>query len=228
MCGRYTNLTPVRAWADLFGAPVPEWETSPRYNVAPSDAVLACRTGPRGDRELAVLRWGLVPAWSRGPSTGPRPINARAETVAEKPMFREALRRRRCLVAADGFYEWKAEGRRKQPWYFRRREARPFAFAGLWELWRGAGGEVLETCALLVTEANALVAPVHDRMPVILAPERFDRWLDPDELAPDRLAEFLRPFPPEDLEAYPVSPAVNRPGAEGPELIRPLGRWGPS
>ena len=222
MCGRYTNQTPLQAFAELFGTPVPDLELGPRYNVAPGDAILACRASPVGGRELVLLRWGFVPAWSRTPSAGPRPINARAESVGEKPLFRDAFRRRRCLVAADGFYEWKPEGKRKQPWYFRLAGGVPFAFAGIWERTRGPEGEPLETCAILVTEANELVARIHARMPVILTGECFGEWLDTAEGDAGRLSPLLRPFPPGRMEAFPVGPAVNRPGVEGPDLLRPL------
>jgi putative SOS response-associated peptidase YedK len=198
---------------------VPE-ELAPRYNIAPTQPVLAVRTVPAGERELVTLRWGLVPAWADDPSIGNRLINARAETVADKPAFRAAFRARRCLVLADGFFEWQKVGGRKQPYYFRLREGSPFAFAGLWERW-GKGATTLETCTLLTTEANELLRPVHDRMPVILPRERFVRWLDPDFRAAAELESLLRPYPAEDMTGYPVSARVNNPRNEGPLCVEP-------
>jgi putative SOS response-associated peptidase YedK len=214
MCGRFARTFPAAALARLLGldgAP----ELPPRYNVAPTQPVATARLGPQGGRELALLRWGLVPAWSADPRKGF--INARAETAAAKPAFRSAFKQRRCLVPADAFFEWQAEGGRKQPYLFRRRDGAPFAFAGLWERWQGRGGEALETCCILTTGANEVVAPVHDRMPVILRPEDFGPWL---ESGPPSL---LAPYPAELMVGYPVSPLVNSPRHDGPECLRPLG-----
>jgi putative SOS response-associated peptidase YedK len=166
-------------------------------------------------------RWGLVPPWARDAATGNRLINARAETVSEKPAFRRAYRERRCLVPADGFYEWRREGAVKRPFYIRMRDGAPFAFAGIWERWEGIRGESVETCAILTTEPNDLMAPIHDRMPLILPPEEYGRWLDPSVRATESLAPLLRPFPSGPLEAYPVGRTVNNPQTEGPSLIRP-------
>ena len=169
------------------------------------------------------MRWGLIPSWSRD---GKAPlINARAETVADKPAFRSAFRKRRCLVPADGFYEWQALPGRKRPFLFRRPDGTPFALAGLWEAWHGPDGRPLETCALLTTEANAVVRPVHDRMPVLVSPADFDRWLAPDA-APANLVPMLRPAPDDALAAVAVGPYVNSARHEGPGCVEPLG--GPS
>jgi len=202
---------------------------APRFNIAPSQPVAVVRLAPGRNgpdaaepgRELVWLRWGLVPSWAKDPAVGNRMINARAETAAEKPAFRAAMKRRRCLVAADGFYEWQSRGsrRRKQPYFIHRRDDRPFAFAGLWESWEGADHSYLETCTLLTTEANDLMRPIHDRMPVILAPESYEPWLHVSHPDPRALAPLLRPSPSEPFEAVPVGTYVNRPGNEGPKCI---------
>ena len=208
MCGRFSLKTPSKVLAKAFKIEVP---TLPlRYNIAPTQQVAAVRSRPDG-RELALLKWGLVPSWAKDASIGSRMINARAETVAEKPAYRWAFRRRRCLVPADGFYEWKREGGSKQPYHFRMRDEQPFAFAGLWERWRGELGEVIDSCTIITTEANELLAPVHDRMPVILPPEAYDTWLDDEFTDALALGGLLRPYPAEAMERFPVSTRVNSP-----------------
>jgi putative SOS response-associated peptidase YedK len=195
----------------------------PRYNIAPTQPVATVRTARgSGDREMVFLRWGLVPSWSKDPSIGSRMINARSETVADKPAFRAAFRRRRCLVPADGFYEWQKQNGWKQPFYIHLREGRPFAFAGLWEFWKGEGDVIIESCTLLTTEPNDLIRPLHSRMPVILHPQQYDLWLDPGLDAPERLRPLLRPYPFADMEAYPVSRFVNKPQNDDPRCIEPL------
>lgn len=222
MCGRFTLFEPDRILSREFGVSgFPP--TSPRYNISPSQPVAAVRVGPEGTgRELALLRWGLVPSWAKDPGIGNRLINARAETVREKPSFRDAFKRHRCLVPASGFYEWQRQDRGKQPHYVRRRDGRPFAFAGLWDRWENPDGGAVETCAILTTTANAVLAPIHDRMPVILPPGEFSRWLDPSLRDPDSLAPLLVPFPPEELLAFPVSPRVNIPSVDDEGCIAPL------
>jgi putative SOS response-associated peptidase YedK len=217
MCGRYTLASPDEIVAETFGLDeVPTLR--PRYNIAPTQKVAVVRReGSR--RRLAELRWGLIPSWAKDPAIGNKLINARAETLAEKPAFRSAFRARRCLVVADGFYEWAKAAGRKQPWYFHLRDARPFGLAGLWERWPGEGGEPLETCTIITTAANELLAPVHDRMPVILEPGAFDAWLDPG--SGKGLVELLRPLPAEAMAAYPVSLLVNSPGNDTPACIAP-------
>lgn len=210
MCGRYTLAAPGRVVAELFALDaIPELR--PRYNVAPGQEVPVVRVR-EGRRELATVQWGLVPAWARDLAIGQKLINARAETVAEKPAFRQALRARRCLVPADGFYEWQPAAGRKQPWYFQLRDGRPFAFAGLWERWQAPGVDPLESCAIVTTAANELVAPVHGRMPVVLSPEGCGRWLAGG--TPGELAALLVPFPASEMRAYPVSPRVNSPAVD--------------
>jgi putative SOS response-associated peptidase YedK len=172
-----------------------------------------------GRRALVPLRWGLIPPWSKDSRVGYALINARAETVAEKPAFRAAFKARRCLIPASGFYEWQATGaKHKQPYHIRMRDGRPFAFAGLWERWHGGEGEPVETCALLTTEANALVRPVHDRMPIIVAPGDCGAWLDP-LTPPDQLHALLYPYPPEEMAAVPVGRYVSNPRNEGPRCL---------
>ena len=221
MCGRFTLFTPASRLAEVF-LPGELLAATPRYNIAPSQPVLAVRpSAAAGRREFTMPRWGLVPPWARDAAIGNRLINARAETVAEKPAFRRAFRERRCLIPADGFYEWKREGAVKRPFYIRMRDGAPFAFGGIWERWEGIRGEAVETCAILTTEPNDLLAPIHDRMPLILPPEEYGRWLDPSVRVPESLAPLLRPFPPGAMEAYPVGRAVNNPLTDGPSCIRP-------
>ena len=176
---------------------------------------------PGGQRQLAWLRWGLVPSWARDTAIGNRLINARAETAAEKPAFRAAFRSRRCLIVADGFYEWQRAGNRKQPYFFHLRDDRPFAFAGLWEVWETPDRSRVESCTLLTTVANGLVRPIHDRMPVILAAADYTPWLDAGVEEPKRLASLLGPYPSEAMAADPVGPRVNSPGNDDPGCIEP-------
>lgn len=228
MCGRYTLATPTEALRALFGfSETPN--LAPRYNIAPTQDAPVVRGGEGGARHIALLRWGLVPFWAKDASIGNRLINARAEGLSEKPAFREAFRRRRCLVPADGFYEWRREGAIKQPYRFVIEDGRPFAFAGLWEAWKNPadGGGPLETFTIVTSDANTAVRPVHDRMPVILAPGDYDAWLDP-ETPIVRVLELLRPCPVEGLRSYPVGTRVNSPRADDPGLISPLSPEGPA
>ena len=198
---------------------------APRFNVAPTQpvAVVRCPSG-ESDRELAWLRWGLIPSWAKDPSVGNRMINARAETAAEKPSYRVAFRRRRCLVVADGFYEWQRTGGRKQPYFIRMRDDRPFGFAGLWESWEGPEEGPVESCTLLTTGPNALVAPIHNRMPVILSDRDYDRWLAPAIQEPETVTSLLCPFPAEPMEAFAVSTHVNSPSRDDARCIEPVGQ----
>lgn len=192
----------------------------PRFNIAPTQPVAVVRFGP-GARQLARLTWGLVPSWARDASIGSRLINARAESVADKPAFRTAFRRRRCLVVADGFYEWRRSGAKKQPFFIRLRDDRPFGFAGLWESWEGADHSSLETCTIITTGPNELMKPIHDRMPVILASDAYERWLDPAVQEPEQLAPLLRSYPSDAMLALPVGTHVNNPRNDDPECIVP-------
>jgi len=221
MCGRYTLHSSGKLLADFFKLPE-ELALTPRYNIAPTQPVpiiRVIRANPETkQRELVSVRWGLIPSWADDPAIGNRLINARAETVASKPSFRGAFKSRRCLVPADGFYEWKREGNRKQPVYVRRKDGQAFAFAGLWEEWEREG-EVIESCTIITTVANDLMADYHDRMPVILAPKDFDLWLDPEVQDLAKLKPLLRPCPSDEMEVYPVSRLVNDPRHEDPKCV---------
>jgi len=227
MCGRFTQL---RSWAELhevmdfIGTPL---NLRPRYNVAPSQDVAVVRAA-EGGRGLAMLRWGLIPPWAKDPAIGHKLINARSETAAEKPSFRSAFRHRRCLIPADGFYEWQREGKTRRPWLFGLRDGASMAFAGLWETWtvpedaaltgsldEHSPGDVIETCTILTTAANGTASPVHGRMPVILAPEAWDAWLAGEEV-------FLGPYPADAMTAHPVSTHVNRPANDDPRCVEPV------
>jgi putative SOS response-associated peptidase YedK len=183
----------------------------PRYNIAPSQPVAVVRQTAEGKRELVKLRWGLVPSWAKDVSVGNQLINARSETAATKPAFRAAMRQRRCLVPTDGFYEWKKVGRQKQPYFIRRADDKPFAFAGLWERWSDAEGRPLETCTILTTDANELLRPLHDRMPVIVEPADYSTWLDPAQTDSDRFRPLFASLTSEQLISSPVSTHVNSP-----------------
>ena len=193
------------------------------WNIAPTRQVYAVAVGPEGRRVMTALRWGLVPAWSKGPASGPPMVNARAETVATKPAFREALLRRRVLVPVTGFYEWHRHGpgrsKPAEPWYFQRADGEPLVFAGLAETWYDGEGRPLRSCAVITTGPNATMAPVHDRMPVVLRRRHWDEWLAPHPLRPARLAELLVPPPDHLLEAFRVSRAVNNTANDSPDLV---------
>lgn len=221
MCGRFTLTVPGEQAAQQFGLSDPSVKLAPRYNIAPTQPVAAVRAAETG-RELALLRWGLIPPWAKDLSIGARMINARAETAAEKPAFRSAMKQRRCLILADGFYEWQTTGSSKQPFYFRVAGDGPFAFAGLWEHWRSPQGDQIHSCTILTTEANELVRPLHDRMPVILRPEDYGRWLDPALRDAAAVADLLAAYPADAMHTYPVSKSVNRVSNDGAELIAPL------
>jgi len=223
MCGRFILTQPGEVIAEVFGLDdVPR--VAPRYNIAPTQPIaIVRRAADRTRRELAHARWGLVPSWARDPSIGSRMINARAETVADKPSFRAAFRRRRCLVPADGWYEWtKGDAGARQPWLIRDPDGRLLAFAGLWETWHGPEGEELETATILTVPAVPALRRLHHRMPLVLAPDRWPAWLETDERERERLAALLEPDPGLAFEAFPVSRRVNNPRNEGPENIRPL------
>ena len=222
MCGRFAFYSPHEAVTRLFGV-VDAPEVEPRYNIAPTQFVAAVReTG--GPREVAMLYWGLVPSWAKEKSIGARMINARSETLAEKPSFRNAYKRRRCLVLADGYYEWQRSGAIKQPYFISFAAGEPFGMAGLWERWRDPGsGEPLESCCIVTTSPAPAVAHVHDRMPVIITPDAYAEWLDPDNAATDRLARLLVPCEAPGLQARPVSRRVNDARNQGADLLEWLG-----
>lgn len=226
MCGRFALTEPPRFEPEALqhqSVHVPEQllaDFRPRYNIAPGTDIFVWR-GVDGAVTLARHRWGLVPGWAKDVKIGYKLINARSETASVKPAFRDAWRRRRCLIPASGFFEWKSDGRRKRPFYIRLQRREPFAFAGLWEVWRSRDGVELFTCTVLTTEPNALVAEIHDRMPVILPPEAYADWLDPGADAV-RLKALMRPFPADAMEAYEVSTLVNSPANDSPACIEPV------
>lgn len=198
----------------------PEW--APRYNIAPTQQVPVVRVAPdSGEREMTLLRWGLIPSWAKDASIGNRLINARAETVASKPAFRAAFKRRRCLVPADGYYEWQKVGSKKQPYLIQRQDGAPFAFAGLWESWHADRPDAVETFTIITTDANEATTAIHDRMPVILDEEDYAMWLDPEFEGREALESLLRPYPGEALQLTPVSTYVNNPRHEDPRCIEP-------
>lgn len=216
MCGRFVLKTPVDELARLFGFPERP-NLAARYNIAPTDPCAVVRPGP----SLAVLRWGLVPFYARDIREGVRCINARGESVAENRAFARAFRERRCLVPADGFYEWKSEGKAKQPYFFAAADGAPIAFAGIWDRWRPGSGDPVESFSIITTEANATMAPVHDRMPVILRQSAWGAWLDPKTPLPD-LQAALKPAPDDYLVAHPVDRRVGNVREDAPSLIAAL------
>ena len=235
MCGRFTLATPADEWAALFRLDeVPD--VAPRFNIAPTQDVHVVRAppglrerpglhlAPVGSplpREVTAMRWGLVPHWARDVGTGQPLINARSETVAEKPSFRDSYRERRCLIVADGFYEWQVAGRRKQPYWIGLSDRRPFGFAGLWDRWKAEDGSTLESCVILTTEANDALRSLHDRMPVIVDPEHFDLWMDPDTI-PWELDPLLKPHPEDDVQFFPVSTRVNYVANDDAPCMEPM------
>jgi putative SOS response-associated peptidase YedK len=222
MCGRYRLTSKERYLAEHFDVS-DEVEWSPRYNIAPSDSVATIRqhaTEPK--RMFSKMRWGLVPSWAEDPSIGYKTINARSESVTEKPSYSDSFKKRRCLIPADGFYEWKKEGKEKQPFNFGMVDDSIFAFAGIWDSWRAPEGQVIETCSILTTTPNALVQAVHDRMPVILGRDVYDDWLDPALQDTTALAYLLKPFPAKEMRSYPVSQWVNSPKNDTPDCMTEL------
>ncbi len=220
MCGRFEIHSAFKIIAELFGIDDRFFDFQPNYNVAPSQDVLTVFR--EGDRNVPGLcRWGFLPPWAKTPSEGFKMINARAETLAEKPSFREAFRYRRCLVIADGFFEWKREGTAREPYYLRLASRQPFGFAGLYSDWTSLEGESLRTATIITTEANALVRPLHDRMPAIVPADKQERWLDPGIHSPVQLMPILAPYPADQMECYGVSRQVNSVKVNSPENIFP-------
>lgn len=221
MCGRFSlsvSLELLEQAFELTGLGT----HAPRYNIAPSQPVAVIRRlSPTSERRWDHLSWGLLPSWAKDPKVS-RPINARADTVSEKPTFRGAFRQRRCLVPADAFFEWQTQGAQKQPFCFRMADHGLFAFGGLWERWEGPEDQVIETFSLLTTEPNELVATVHDRMPVIIRPSDFDRWLDPSLRDPGAIQGLIGPYPAGAMTAYPVDPKVGSPAFDTPDCLVPV------
>jgi putative SOS response-associated peptidase YedK len=217
MCGRYLLISVPEAIKALFQYKE-QPNFPPRYNIAPTQPIPVVRLF-EGERQFALLRWGLIPGWVKDPRAFSLVLNARGESVLEKPAFRSAIRYRRCLIPADGFYEWKQMGKRKQPHLIRPRDGAPMAFAGLWESWMGPNGEEMETTAIVTTTANLQLAPLHHRMPVIVPPEAFDLWLDHRNVNAEEAASLIAPASNDLLEVYPVSDAVGRVANDSPELM---------
>jgi putative SOS response-associated peptidase YedK len=213
MCGRFTLKSPGRIKFDhVAKSDLPA--LVPRYNIAPSQTILAI-TQRDSDPEATLLQWGLIPSWSKEPKGF---INARAETIEQKRSFSESFQRRRCLIPADGFYEWRRAGRSKQAYYFQLRDEAPFAFAGLWDRWRNYGMSI-SSCSIITTTANELLAPIHDRMPVILGPDAYEAWLSPEAL-PSALKDLLVPLPAAEMKSHPVGSGVNYPENDSEDLIQ--------
>jgi putative SOS response-associated peptidase YedK len=225
MCGRYTLTVDAAILGDLFDLE-PLTDLEPRYNIAPTQRMPIVRNGRDGERSWSRARWGLIPSWAKDKKIGSRLINARAETVAAKPSFRSAYKHRRCLVPTDGFYEWVETPDGKRPHHIRFGDRRPFAFAGLWEVWRPEDGDAIESYTILTTEANDLIGELHHRMPVIVPPERFDDWIGREPLSPEAAETMLLPFPAEDMEIVVVSTRVNSPRNDDPECLEPAGDQG--
>jgi putative SOS response-associated peptidase YedK len=216
MCGRFTLTTDIKKVAETFGV-APSLQASPRYNIAPTQEVVTILSN--GSAHMDWLQWGLIPSWAKDESIGAKMINARAETLAEKPSFKRLLRSRRCLVVADGFYEWKKEHGGKTPMYITLKDGSPFAFAGLWDLWHGPDGRDIRTCTIVTTQPNALVTSIHDRMPAILPADAREMWLDTSLHDEQALLPLLAPYSASEMAARAVSRLVNNPKIEGAELI---------
>lgn len=222
MCGRFVLMTPGGSLAEQFGLSE-EAVLEPRYNIAPTQLVAVVRISPDDPtRKLVLLKWGLIPFWAKDPAIGPRLINARAESVAGKPAFRAAFKYRRCLIPADGFYEWKKAGTRKQPYFIGMADGKPFALAGLWEHWESTEGEVIESCTILTTGSNELVEQLHDRMPLILEPKDYDLWLDPRVKDPKQLKPLLVAHPSDAMRKFPVSQRVNKATYDAADCVEPV------
>ena len=220
MCGRYSLIAYIGELQERFDFDGSELTHAPRYNIAPTQMALAVTNG--GRRRGSYMRWGLIPSWAKSASVGSRMINARAETLAERSSFRTVLQRRRCLVLADGFYEWQGKGSSRRPMRIVMASGEPFAFAGLWDAWRDPKGEVVRSCTIITTGANDLLGPIHDRMPVILPRELESLWLDHDIQDYAALAGILTPYTTAEMAAYEVSSLVNSPANDGPEMVVPV------
>ncbi|HJQ27659.1 MAG TPA: SOS response-associated peptidase [Blastocatellia bacterium] len=218
MCGRFTRAISTAAVAEVFGVEEVASDLKASYNIAPTNQVAVIVSD--GTKRLIQVRWGLVPSWAKDLAIGNKLINARAETITEKASFRTAFKKRRCLVVADGFYEWQQRGDGKRPVYIRLKSGKPFGMAGLYEVWRSPAGEDVTSCAIITTQANELMQPIHERMPVIIAKDIEDLWLDPTVQDVEVLLNLLTPYPAAEMEAYPVSKRVNSPGNNSPECIK--------
>ena len=224
MCGRFALAMPAKSIAEHFGLESTEG-LSMRYNIAPTQEVATVSGASEGQgRALAIRRWGMIPHWAKDAKIGARMINARAETIDSKPSFREPFRRRRCLIPASGFYEWRREVKTRLPYYIRLRDRSPMAFAGLWDRWQPGDGEPVESCTIITTGANEIVGELHDRMPVILDPGDYNRWLDTRAANTGGLLELLAPYPSNAMDMIPVGDIVNNARNEDPRCIEPAGQ----
>lgn len=221
MCGRFTLVSDMDLILHRFNVAYAGVDHIPRYNIAPSQSVLAIISDGK-ERRIGQLRWGLIPFWAKDAKIGYKMINARAETVAEKVSFKHPFKRQRCLIPADSFYEWKQENGKKVPMRIRLKNGEPFAFAGLWSRWVSPEGEEIHSCTIITTRPNELVKNIHDRMPVILRPEDEDMWLDRTIQEPEFLQQLLKPYEADRMEAYQVSTTVNSPKNDSPECIKPI------
>ena len=221
MCGRFTLTVNPADLQDTFSAYTFPSRFAPRFNIAPSQPVLAIPNNGKNKADFFI--WGLIPMWAKDPSIGNRLINARGETIAEKPSFRGSFKHKRCLILADGFYEWKTiRGQKtKTPYFIHMKDRKPFAFAGLWDSWESPEGSSVKTCTIITTQPNELMESLHNRMPVILYPRDYKKWLDASPQTPDSLLSLLKPYPTEDMSAYPVSTLVNTPTNDTPQLVVP-------
>jgi putative SOS response-associated peptidase YedK len=223
MCGRYRLSRRKQLVEEYFDAADWQEDWSPRYNIAPTQPVPVIRQNPKEPiREVSQMKWGLVPSWAQDSSGAAGMINARSETAATKPAFRDALKSRRCLIPADGFYEWARTGKAKQPYCFEVGEGDLFAFAGIWDRWKDASGNWIKTCAILTTTPNAVTAPVHDRMPVILDPDECDVWLDPGMMDVSAASDLLKPYDARLMRCYPISTRINHVANDDEECCRPV------
>jgi putative SOS response-associated peptidase YedK len=223
MCGRYRLSRRKQILEEHFLADWDELEWHPRYNIAPTQSVPIIRQHPKeAVRQVSLVRWGLIPSWSKDSSASARMINARSETAITLPAFRDAMKSRRCLIPADGFYEWQKKGNAKQPYCFEVEDGKLFAFAGIWDRWKNPSGDILETCSILTTTPNAMTSVVHDRMPVILDPEGYDLWLDPGMRNVNVASELLKPYDAQVMRCYPVNTRLNRVANDDEECSRPL------
>ncbi len=223
MCGRYRLSRRKQLVEEYFDVSSDTDDWNPRYNVAPTQPVPVIRQNPKEPiRELSLMRWGLIPSWAKDTSGAARMINARSETAQTLPAFRDALKSRRCLIPADGFYEWKRDGKTKQPFCFEVGDGGLFAFAGLWERWRDPSGQWVKSCSILTTTPNAVTSAIHDRMPVILDPDSYDLWLDPGMTDVQVVSELLKPFDPSLMRCYPVSTRINHVANDDAECSQPV------
>lgn len=222
MCGRFVTIIPPEELAKIFSlVEVPSTPFKPRYNIAPTQQIHVIRQYSDYTNHLDNLRWGLIPSWTKEPQPAPL-INARSETVSEKPAFRHGIRYRRCLIPSSGFYEWKREGDHKTPMYIHFRDNSLMVFAGIWESWKSPEGQTIESCSMLTTGSNELIEPLHDRQPVIIHPSEFSTWLDREITDPEKLKSLYQSYPADLMEMWPVSQQVNSPKIDSPELINPI------